>query len=268
MQKRLEVARRLAREAGQLILKMAQEGIEASTKSDNSIVTQADIAADRYISEALSREFPEDGRLTEESFAYQPSPNGLTWVVDPIDGTKAYAKQIPGYSVMIGLLQGDQPVLGVVYDPLEDWMYYAIRGQGAFGVTVAGGMPQSLHVASELPVAEMKLLTSPSAPEKRRKAIQDLLGVKEGPIVNSVGVKVGLLVRAEGDVYFNGHRLHYWDTVAPLVIAQEAGAQATLLDGSPFTYDLLEPGWEHPQGCLMTCSAQIHGHFLAKLRTL
>jgi 3'-phosphoadenosine 5'-phosphosulfate (PAPS) 3'-phosphatase len=268
MQKRLEAARRLAREAGQLILKMAQEGINASTKSDNSIVTQADIAADRYISEALSREFPEDGRLTEESFVYQPSPNGLTWVVDPIDGTKAYAKQIPGYSVMIGLLQDKEPVLGVVYDPLEDWMYYAIRGEGAFGVAVAGGEPLPLRVASELAVEEMKLLTSPSAPETRRKAVQELLGVREGPIVNSVGVKVGLLVRAEGDVYFNGHKLHYWDTVAPLVIAQEAGAQATLLDGSPFTYDLSAPGWEHPQGCLMTCSSRSHDDFLTKLRTL
>jgi 3'(2'), 5'-bisphosphate nucleotidase len=263
MKERLELAKKLAIKAGHLIVQMANEGIDSYLKEDQTIVTKADLAADKLIREGITKAFPKDGILTEEISILKKSSNDFTWVIDPIDGTKAYARNISGYSVMIALLQETTPVLGVIYEPLEDWLYYATLKGGAFGVDhTKKAIP--LHVSSLSKPSQMTLIISPSMKKGLGEKLSLVTGLKIGEAINSVGVKVVRLIRQFGDVYFGHHPISYWDSAAPMLIAQEAGATATFLDGSPFTYEL-NPPWKHPQQYLVT-NSQIHEDIRLKIQ--
>jgi len=239
----LQVARNLALDAAKVVLGFLHGPIDKRQKSDNTPVTAADLASDRLIREGLRREFPEHGVLTEET-GYQAGSNSeFTWVVDPLDGTKAFAKGIPGFSVMIGLLHDGIPVLGVVADPLEDRLYEAVRGQGAYHLFQ--GHREAVRVSDRREFSEMPVVISTGFPDEKLALARQSLGFPLVPPINSVGIKVGLLVRQIGDIYLNHHGVSYWDTCAPQVILEEAGGLMTLMDGGKLSYDL-NSGREHP----------------------
>jgi 3'(2'),5'-bisphosphate nucleotidase len=249
---RLQKAKSLARSAGAVVMQVARDGFEQSLKDDRSIVTTADLKSNEHILEGLQDSFPEDGILTEESGTLGSPDSDYLWVVDPVDGTKAFAQQIPGFSVMIGLLHKEQPLLGVVYDPLEDWLYYAAAGEGAFMVSPGASEPERVHVSERCEAGTMPLISSPGLDEDVRNRILSEGQLVEGTLINSVGIKVGLLIRQVGDVYFNYHSVSYWDTAAPLLIAREAGATTSMLDGRPFEYNLSDPKFRHRGPSLVT----------------
>lgn len=249
---RLERAKGLARSAGVIVMQVARDGFDQSLKADRSIVTTADLESNEHILKGLRASFPEDGILTEESGTLGNPDSDYLWVVDPVDGTKAFAQQIPGFSVMIGLLHKAQPVLGTVYDPLQDWLYYAAAGEGAFVVSPGVGKPERVRVSGRNEKGTMPLICSPGLNEAVRNRILSEGQLIEGTLINSVGIKVGLLIRQVGDVYFNYHSVSYWDTVAPLLIAREAGAQASMLDGRLFEYDLSNARFRHSGPSLVT----------------
>ncbi|NUN15146.1 MAG: 3'(2'),5'-bisphosphate nucleotidase CysQ [Myxococcales bacterium] len=231
---------RLAQEAGEIIQKVAADGFDPQRKADNSPVTAADLASEAHIRAGLTKTFPEDALLCEESGLGGFVGSDRVWVVDPLDGTKAFVKQVPGYSVMIGLLVRGVPTLGVVFDPLTETTWYADDTSGAFVIHGIGATPVPVRVSERSEVDLMRLITTPSLKEEKRRFLLQTTGLMQGPVINSVGIKVGLLVEQEGDLYFSHHGLSYWDTVAPLAIAHAAGATSSLLDGSPLTYNVYE----------------------------
>ncbi len=245
LDERLSLAIELAQQAGQIITDVAATGLSKSRKADRSWVTNADHQSDRFIHQRLAAAFPQDGILTEESGRHGPTDAPLTWVVDPLDGTKAFVQQKPGFSVMIGLLDGAQPRLGVVFDPLEGWLYHATAGYGAHarGPGETDSSPQ--HISDRTNPEQLRLTTSPGIDGQLLQKITSEVTQGGQVLINSVGIKVGLLIRQQADVYYSYHGLSYWDTVAPLVIAREAGAQGVLLDGQPFAYDLSDPQGGH-----------------------
>src|SRR5215467_3916524 len=136
MEIELQTACRLAREAGKLILKFYYaDGQHIEWKTPTEPVTYADKAANRLIVDSIRSQFPEDGILAEES---PDTDRRLScervWVIDPLDGTKEYIKHNGEFSVMIGLAVNGVPVVGAVYQPTTDVLYYASQGHGAFVV--------------------------------------------------------------------------------------------------------------------------------------
>src|SRR5690242_2381144 len=101
----IEAARPLALAAAKRLMEMRLEPLEKQRKADHSIVTSADHAADKIIREGLHKAFPKHAVLTEESGLEGDRTTEFVWVVDPLDGTKAYVKGVAGFSVMIGLLR-------------------------------------------------------------------------------------------------------------------------------------------------------------------
>lgn len=232
----LKTAVELAEHAGKIIQSYQAGPISTEKKADKTTVTQADLDSDKIIRQGLQKAFPEHGILTEEYGVLGKQNSDYFWLVDPLDGTKAFAKQIPGYCVMIGLLYQGQPYLGVVVDPREGRRYEAIRGGGAFQVYQENRT--QVHVSSRHQYPEMPLIISTGFPEKKlERTLQQLKSPLVDPI-NSVGIKVGLMVRQVGDIYLNHHGVHYWDTCAPQVILEEAGGTFTLLDGTPLSYPM------------------------------
>lgn len=210
--------------------------ISQSRKEDRSLVTEADLKSDAIIREGLAKAFPDQAVLTEENGIIGRRDAEFVWLIDPLDGTKAFAKALPGFSVMIGLLKNGRPHLGVVVDPLQSRLYEAVRGEGAF--QEHSGSRSALKVSSRKQVEDLRIVVSTGFPEK---AASKLKAICPGPWlapINSVGIKVGLVVRQEADVYVSHHPVHYWDTCAPQAILEEAGGVFTKLDGSPLAYDL------------------------------
>jgi 3'(2'), 5'-bisphosphate nucleotidase len=233
-EKFLPTALALAEEASRAVLQCRNLPLEKERKADRSYVTVADRRSDEIIRKGLEKKFPDHAILTEE-FGWIGKPaSEYLWLVDPLDGTKAFAKNIPGFCVMIGLLRAGQPVLGVIVDPLEARVYQAIRGAGAY--QHYQGKREALHVSTREHFPEMPLIISTGFPETALQNLLERLGSPLVPPINSVGIKVGLLLRQVGDIYLNHHAVHYWDTCAPQMLLEEAGGCFTKLDGSPLDY--------------------------------
>ncbi|MCC6597567.1 MAG: histidinol phosphate phosphatase [Alphaproteobacteria bacterium] len=135
MQEFVTFAKRMADAAGEIIRAHYRKPFEIISKSDASPVTVADRSVEERLRTMIEDMRPEDGILGEE-FGIKPSKNGLTWVIDPIDGTKSFVIGRPTFGTLIALWEGDTPLLGLIDQPIskERWL-------GAEGVTTYNDMP-------------------------------------------------------------------------------------------------------------------------------
>src|SRR3989338_1764690 len=138
LNKLLSVCINVAKEAGDLIVEMAQKPFEINNKAEYDLVTSADKAANTLIEARLSEYFPDSFMMSEEIHPTLPSKRGLKegilWIIDPIDGTANYAKHAPHCAVSIAAydLQSQQLLVGCVNNPFVKECYYASLGGGAF----------------------------------------------------------------------------------------------------------------------------------------
>ena len=132
-ERELEVALEAAREAGAILLHYYEVGTEAWEKAEDNPLTVADLESDRAIAKRLGEAFPEDALLSEETVADPArTRNRRVWIVDPMDGTKEFTKQIPEFGVSIALVEDGEPVVGVILNPAADVAVWARRGGGCF----------------------------------------------------------------------------------------------------------------------------------------
>ena len=240
----LREAVRIADEASAILREARSGGLKTQRKSDNSIVTEADLASDAYISGELRRVFPEDGILSEES-TYQKGSSGRTWIIDPLDGTSGYADGGGDYAVQIGLLVDGKPLVGVVSEPETRRIYRAISGVGAFMSSDSNSTMRQLRVSNVNDLKDMHLIASARLAISELESLSRSVGTNEFSQAPSVGCKIGRLIRREADVYFSVHPVSYWDSCAPLVILEAAGGVMTTPDGSPLSYDLSNGNFRH-----------------------
>ncbi len=260
----LEVACQLAEKAAQEVLKLLHQPLHQERKKDKSLVTEADLRADEILREGLAKAFPDHAVLTEETGLAGAKDAEYVWLIDPIDGTKAFAKGIPGFSVMVGLLKEGRPYLGVVVDPLEGHVYEAVRGQGAFHTLK--NAKRRLTVSDRSDWAALRVVVSTGFPDKTRKVLEKTLTGPWLPPINSVGIKAGLVVRQEADVYISHHPVHFWDTCAPQVIVEEAGGVFSKTDGTPLVYDL-DSDFAH-RGLTLASNGRRHADLVSFLKEI
>lgn len=130
-EREMEFAKLLAQEAGALALDYQRRGVTAEAKADESPVTAADRACEKLIIDQITREFPEDGLLGEES-GRRPGRNSRQWIIDPIDGTRDFVRGIPLWAVLIGLEHHGEIVAGVAHSPRQGLLLWAAKGTGAW----------------------------------------------------------------------------------------------------------------------------------------
>lgn len=123
-----DLANRLADEAGQIARKYFRQSFEVISKADESPVTVADRAIEQRLREIIEAERPEDGIFGEE-FGIKESRNGLTWVLDPIDGTKSFVIGRPTFGTLIALCENDVPMLGIIDQPITGERWIGVQGQ-------------------------------------------------------------------------------------------------------------------------------------------
>ena len=240
----LSFALGLAREAGAAILDFYEGPLEIEQKTgfdDREPVTQADRVANEIIVNALRKEFPNDGILAEESVdtAHRLDKQRV-WMIDPLDGTNGFIDGNGDFAVQIGLTQDRQCVLGVVYQPLTGVLYHAVMGQGSW-IIRPELEPERAAVSDQKELSLMRLAASRSHRSPRMDKVIKAFKVKEEIRRGSVGIKVGLIIEQQCDLYVHlSSRTKQWDTCAPEIILTEAAGQLTDLFGRPLTYNSAE----------------------------
>jgi 3'(2'), 5'-bisphosphate nucleotidase len=244
LEKELEVAVALAREAGARILEFYALGVIAEEKlgADNFTepVTIADKTASRMIVDGLEKAFPGDAILSEEETdnAEDRLFGKRVWMIDPIDGTWGFIKKDGDFGVQIGLTSGGEVVLGVVYIPVQDILYFASKNAGAFRAS-GGGRAERLTVSETTNFTEMNLASSRNHRSPRMHRIIEDFGFRQEIQRGSVGLKIGLIVDRICDLYVHlSPRTKFWDTCAPQIILEEAGGRMTDVFGFPLHYDI------------------------------
>ena len=265
----LRVACELARAAGAAILQLYEGPLNIKQKnSENDLepVTQADTIANEMIVTGLKREFPGDGILAEESEDTKHRlEKSRVWMVDPLDGTNGFIDGNGDFAVQIGLAEEGQCVLGVVYQPLPGVLYRAVHGEGTWIERPQFDL-QRAHVSTRTTLSEMRLAASRSHRSPRMNKVVACFGFREEVQRGSVGIKIGLLIEQQCDVYIHlSSRTKQWDTCAPEVVLTEAGGRLTDLFGYPLNYNV--PEVQNRNG-LVASNGVSHGEIIESLAPL
>jgi myo-inositol-1(or 4)-monophosphatase len=224
----LGLAVELAREAGALQRRRYETALEIGTKSAPvDLVTEVDRACEALIVGGLASRRPGDAVLAEEGGAREREGATWRWIVDPLDGTTNYAHGYPRFCVSIGLEREGEPHLGVVYDPLMDELYSAVRGAGAF----RGGAPIRVSAESRL---DRALLATGFAYQRR----EDNLGHFGAFLTvtralrrdGSAALDLCYVACGRLDGYWE-LELRPWDVAAGALIVEEAGGRTSDFSG-------------------------------------
>jgi 3'(2'),5'-bisphosphate nucleotidase len=238
LERELEIACLAAREAGRAILShYGNPEIVVEIKPDTSPVTVADQVSNRTILGHLRTAFPGDALLSEES----PDDgsrlgNRRVWIIDPLDGTRDFLAQTGDFSVHVGLCVDEQPVLGVVYQPVRQALYYACQGSGAF--LESSGVKTRITTSKRREASELRVGISRLNPDEGLGKCLAASGLAPRAVAMGASVKHMALARGDLDAVLNlSPAEQEWDTCAPQVILTEAGCTVTDGDGRPFRYN-------------------------------
>src|ERR1700683_1398759 len=227
----------IARRAGVAILEVYDSGsIAVANKADASPLTQADLRAHRTIVDGLTALTPNLPVLSEESADIDFSERShwsRYWLVDPLDGTREFLSHNGEFTVNIALIDGHEPVLGVVYAPARGLLYYGIPGAGAFrahGNEAASPIVVKRHAAEPI-----RIVGSRSHRGDSLDALLSHLGSHE---LIAVGSSLKLCMVAEGsaDLYPRLGATSEWDTAAAHAVVLAAGGLVTRTAGAALTH--------------------------------
>jgi 3'(2'), 5'-bisphosphate nucleotidase len=240
----LEDIKQVAKKAGDLIMEIYKKDFEVEYKEDKSPLTEADKASNELICEELKELYPQIPLMSEENkqTEYDKRKNWeYYFCIDPIDGTKEFVKKNDEFTVNIALIHKATPVLGVVYAPALDEMYYAKKGYGAY----KNGQELPLQV-NNTPKEKLFVVASKSHLSEETQSFIDTLDSKKVEQV-SKGSSLKLCMVAEGiaDIYPRLAPTMEWDTAAADAIVRESGKMTYLYKiDEPIKYnkeDLLNP---------------------------
>ena len=231
----------IARSAGEQIMRIYATDFSVDTKADHSPVTEADLAAHKVIVKDLRRITPDLPVLSEESadipYAERRRWDSY-WLVDPLDGTKEFISKNGDFTVNIALIQGGQPIVGVVHVPATGLSYYGSVGVGAFRRD-KDGQASAIHVRKLLAGKPVKVVASRS----HRGELLDGYLAKLGPhetVSRGSSLKFCLVAEGTADVYPRLGPTSEWDTAAGHAVLVAAGGQVIGLDGAPLPYNAKE----------------------------
>jgi 3'(2'), 5'-bisphosphate nucleotidase len=239
-ERELEVALQAAASAGKYLVEEYVR-FQAIPNAPAEITTEADRQSQEIILRCLHAAFPGDAFCAEEAtetLAGKPATGSRLWVVDPIDGTRGFARKNGEFSVMVGFVDAGQIALGVVLQPASERLTYAVRGGGCWRRDAAGA-PVACHISAIGELARATLVQSHSRdPNKRSRELQALAPAR---VIESysAGIKLALVARGEADIYLNTYdAFHDWDICAGQILVTEAGGAVTGLKGQELRYGL------------------------------
>ncbi|MEE1610419.1 inositol monophosphatase family protein [Microvirga sp. CF3016] len=247
-----------ARQAGELALPYFRAGAQTAAKlwykGHSSPVTEADIALDTFLKAHLSGLFPTAAWLSEET-ADDPArlEQDYVWIVDPIDGTRAFASGHPDWAVSIALVKGGRPVLGILHAPIHDRLYEARLGEGAW----CNGERLRMSEAEDVQGARV------AGPKPLVDRLERHMGpVERLPKVPSLALRLARVAEGSIDIGLVSANAQDWDIAAADLVLQEAGGRLTGLDGSAPTYNKPLPLHEE----MIAVASRLHPRAIGAMR--
>ncbi len=208
-----------------------------SRKSDNSPLTIADLAADKIIASGLSALYPEVPIISEERPAppYEERKSwDRFWLVDPLDGTEDFLQRTGDFTVNIALIERTRPVLGVIYLPLQETLYFA-DASGAFK-QLPGEEPRRIRVRKDAARNDLRAVESRLHLKESERQFLKRNGIEHCRQVGS-SIKFCLVAEGEADVYYQGGQNWEWDTAAGQAIVEIAGGVVVDSSRKPLSYN-------------------------------
>jgi len=219
--------------AGARAQQLTRDGYAIHTKPDRSPVTTADLEVDRILREQLLACFPDDGWLSEES------PDNLTrltktrvWIVDPIDGTKAYINRLPEYCISAALVEQGKPVVAAIFNPSTNEMFSARLGAG---LHFNGKPVQVLEPQASFPIV---MVTPWELRQGRWAALSETVHCRP---MYSIAHALALVAVGRVQATITLEPENEWDLAASLLLIEESGGSMTDKAGHPFRFNQPTP---------------------------
>jgi len=263
-EREMAAARRAALAASARILDLYTPEVAVRWKGENDPVTAADEASTEVILDELGRSFPGEPVLIEER-ADDAARIGAerVWIVDPLDGTREFIDRIPEFCVMIGLVEGGEPVAGVVHVPLAG---VAFAGAAGRAVKIGpDGEERPLRCTAARGVESMRLVVSRSHRSPLITHARELLGISAEVPSGSVGMKVARILLGEADLYIHlGPGIKLWDACSPDAILRAGGGRMTDAAGAAIDYTARSVA----VGGLVASAGPLHDEVVGRIRCL
>jgi myo-inositol-1(or 4)-monophosphatase len=234
----------VVRKAGALALSLFRTPVKTWSKARNSPVSEADMAVDALLKERLTDARPDYGWLSEESVDDRSRLSARrVWIVDPIDGTRAYVSGLTDWTISAALVEDGRPILAALFAPVDDEMFLAAAGAGATcnGIPIevrAGGSLEGVRVAG--PKHHL---------EQLHKLRADIVAI---PKIHSLALRIARVAQGKIDVALASGNGQDWDLAAADLLVHEAQGMLTTIAGEYLTYNRPDP---------------IHGPLLAASRS-
>lgn len=255
----LDVVRRTATEAGAMAMGYFRPGAATSarvwSKQGGSPVTEADINVDAFLKASCALALGEAAWLSEETVD-DPARLGrqFVWVVDPIDGTRAFMAGVPDWCVCVALLCDDEPVLGVVHAPALDITYEALIGKGSF----ANGRKLAANVIPEGTLPRL------AGPKPLLDTLSQHLAFEPQPKVPSLALRITRIADGSLDGGLVLPDSRDWDLAAADLVLREAGGRITTRDNALLAYNRERP----VHATLVAAGDALHPSLLAAARKM
>jgi 3'(2'), 5'-bisphosphate nucleotidase len=244
-ERELQVALAAAGEAGRTLLQL-YEAFAVIADAPADISTDADRQSQEIILGHLRREFPHDALCAEEqtgTLAGAAHTGKRLWIVDPIDGTRGFARKNGEFSVMVGFMDDGRIGVGVVLEPALGRLTYAVLGGGCWRRD-GGQSATPCRVSTTKELAQATLIQSHSRNPAHPSRLVQALNPARVVETYSAGIKLARVARGEADLYLNTYdAFHDWDICAGHILVAEAGGRATGLAGQELHYGL-EGAWQ------------------------
>jgi len=230
LNKYLNFAKKLAQKGGKILKdnfgKLSPKQIEL--KGPHDVVTVIDKKVEKLYSSEIKKVFPEHGIIGEEGTS-ENTDKEFVWVLDPLDGTKNYSIENPFFCTTICLLKNKEPVVAVIYEPITDNLYYAVKGGGSF----KNG--SRIHVSKQSDIKKAMLLychaLDPNSIKQAEHYIVKLkLASRDASRLRAAGSEMALVAKGVCEAYLM-NKLPLWDLCAGALIVREAGGKATDFNG-------------------------------------
>lgn len=234
LNKELEISKKLAIISGHKIMEIYLKDFDIEYKDNDSPLTEADTKSNEIIVKELIKEFPEYSILSEESSDdLKRLKNDWCWIVDPLDGTKEFIKKNGEFTVNIALSYKKRPVVGVIYVPVKDKLYFASKDKGAY-LLKASKKKEKIKVSDK--TSNITLVMSRS---HASDFVKNIIKKKKVTKTKRAGSSLKGCMVAEGkaEVYYRYNPTMEWDTAAMQCIVEEAGGVFKQLDDSEMMYN-------------------------------
>lgn len=211
-------------------------------KGKQGLATEADLLSEAYVMKQIKQHYPDHKILSEEdAFARELKMEGVKsdeylWLIDPLDGTNNFFNRVPFFAVSLALNKGKETVAGIVYNPVNCELFYAIKGKGAFMVRLIGNKEVKIKLKnnSKKKVFKEALLSANLASKRVEKdLLKSFPEVRAMRRLGSAALEMSYVAAGMLDAYWE-YRLQPWDMAAAGLICQEAGVKISNIKGGKY----------------------------------